>query len=377
MPGSTTVTQLTPTGRGAIATLALHGPLANACITKCFRPLSPVAHHGFLVGKIYVGVWHGGAPEECGEELVVCRTAENCFEIHCHGGQVAVDNIIAALAACECVSQPWASAATTQQPAWKRHALQALTQATTERTALILLDQFHGALDHAIAEVIDAMAGGEHAAATGQLQALCDRAAIGRRLTAPWSIVIAGPPNVGKSSLLNALLGYHRAVVFDQPGTTRDVVAAQTAIDGWPVQLADTAGLRDSSNPLEADGIARTRSQMATADLVIAVASVEKHSSWPASATVDSDALRVVNKVDLVARLPEPPDAEAIYVSARTHAGIDQLIAAISHRLVPTPPPTAAAVPLLAEQQVGLQAALIALANGDLATARDELLRLR
>ena len=58
--------------------------------------------------------------------------------------------------------------------------------------------------------------------------------------------MIAGPPNVGKSSLLNALLGYRRAIVFDQPGTTRDVVTSTTAIDGWPVELSDTAGLRSS-----------------------------------------------------------------------------------------------------------------------------------
>ena len=68
----------------------------------------------------------------------------------------------------------------------------------------------------------------------------------GLHLTRPWNVVLAGRPNVGKSSLINALLGYTRSIVFDQPGTTRDVVTAATAIDGWPIELSDTAGLRES-----------------------------------------------------------------------------------------------------------------------------------
>ena len=72
--------------------------------------------------------------------------------------------------------------------------------------------------------------------------------------------MLAGRPNVGKSSLTNALLGYTRSIVFDQPGTTRDVVTATTAIDGWPIEFSDTAGLREGSEPLEAAGIERAAS---------------------------------------------------------------------------------------------------------------------
>ena len=70
------------------------------------------------------------------------------------------------------------------------------------------------------------------------------------------AVVLSGAPNVGKSSLINALVGYERAIVFAEPGTTRDVVTAGTAVDGWPIELADTAGLRESTDPLEAAGIA-------------------------------------------------------------------------------------------------------------------------
>src|SRR5690606_16577637 len=88
-----------------------------------------------------------------------------------------------------------------------------------------------------------------------RLAALVDRAPLGLHLTRPWHVALAGAPNVGKSSLLNAVLGYGRAIVFDQPGTTRDVLDAVTAIDGWPVRLTDGAGLRESVDALEAAGV--------------------------------------------------------------------------------------------------------------------------
>ena len=97
------------------------------------------------------------------------------------------------------------------------------------------------------------------------------RGQVGVRLTTGWRVVIAGRPNVGKSRLLNALAGYQRAIVDPTPGTTRDLVTALTAFDGWPVELVDTAGVRETDDAIERSGIDRTLRQTETADLVLKV----------------------------------------------------------------------------------------------------------
>ena len=131
----------------------------------------------------------------------------------------------------------------------------------------ILLDQYHGGLEHALRRTIADLERHRLAARPSAIAACCNRADLGLHLTSPWRVVVAGPPNVGKSSLINALVGYHRAVVFDTPGTTRDVVTVGTAIDGWPVELSDTAGIRPSDDRLESR-VGRAIEQTRQADLV-------------------------------------------------------------------------------------------------------------
>jgi tRNA modification GTPase len=183
--------------------------------------------------------------------------------------------------------------------------------------------------------------------ALDHLQMLLSRADLGRHLTRPWRVVLTGAPNVGKSSLINALLGYQRAIVFDQPGTTRDVLTATTAIDGWPVELSDTAGLRADGDAIEAEGVTRALAQVAAADLVIEVLDATAAQEWPGhrgQVTEDRsqrDILVVHNKCDLGL----PPDdgrPPGICVSAKTGQGMDNLIRAIAECLVPNPPRSAA-----------------------------------
>ena len=183
--------------------------------------------------------------------------------------------------------------------------------------------------------------------------------------------MLAGRPNVGKSSLINALVGYRRAIVHDQPGTTRDIVTATTAVDGWPVELSDTAGLCSTDDAIERAGIALAREELRGADLVILVFDAGRNwsqadqvlleSARPKSRPPKSRQQRLVvhNKSDL------PPTTAArpagLSTSATTGTGIESLVGAIAARLVPDPPEPGAAVPFTAEQiqQIALLARII------------------
>ena len=123
--------------------------------------------------------------------------------------------------------------------------------------------------------------------------------------------MIAGKPNVGKSSLINALVGYDRSIVHPAPGTTRDVVAASTAIDGWPATLCDTAGLHGGGDAIKHNGIALASRRIAEADLVLLVfdASVRWSEEDADLLAGLPDALVVHNKIDAAAAsdLARPP----------------------------------------------------------------------
>ncbi len=142
-------------------------------------------------------------------------------------------------------------------------------------------------------------------------------------------VVLAGRPNVGKSSLLNRLAGEERAIVTAVPGTTRDALRESIQIEGVPMLVVDTAGLRDSRDEVEQLGMARTRREMAHADLVLVV--LEANDPQPPAEPLPAAGkhLTVINKIDLVAgALPGARD-DGIYVSAKTGTGLEALRAAL------------------------------------------------
>ncbi len=155
-------------------------------------------------------------------------------------------------------------------------------------------------------------------------------------------MAVAGPPNVGKSSLVNALAGYQRCIVTPTPGATRDVVTTRLAIDGWPVELADTAGVRDATDALETQGMRMARETTAAADLCLWILDASAAPVWP---EFQGAVQLVVNKIDRPAAWDPNEATGAVRVSALTGAGLAELCAALSRRLVPDPPPAGAAVP--------------------------------
>jgi len=158
------------------------------------------------------------------------------------------------------------------------------------------------------------------------------RAGQGQRLRDGLTVAIAGRPNVGKSSLMNRLAGVESAIVTDVPGTTRDVLREDIVLDGVPLRIVDTAGLRDTDDPVERIGIERARAALADADHLLLVVAADDptppQEDWPATLAIT----RVINKRDTMSAaevdaIAQRADAEGacLAVSARTGEGLDAL----------------------------------------------------
>ena len=161
------------------------------------------------------------------------------------------------------------------------------------------------------------------------LVTLRDDAERGRRLRDGLHAVLVGPPNAGKSSLLNALAGSERAIVTDIAGTTRDTLRETIRIDGLELTLVDTAGLRDGGDAIEREGMRRARAEMQRTDLAIIVLDARDPQAGHA-AVADAIAevplqLFIHNKSDLLEALPADIDANVVHVSAATGQGLDRL----------------------------------------------------
>jgi tRNA modification GTPase len=362
----------TPRGRGAVATIRVRGDIRH-WVTEAVLPFGAANQRPLndqTIGHVIFGRW--GA--DSGEEVVVCLVDEQTMEIHCHGGEAAAARILDDCTHAGCHIVTWTEMIRATEDRLAAELAEALAQTTTLRTAGIVLEQSNGVLRREL-ESMESECDLE--CVRQRIDALLRWSNFGIHLTRPWNVVLAGRPNVGKSSLINALLGYTRSIVFDQPGTTRDVVTATTAIDGWPIEFADTAGLRDGSEPLEAAGILRARSALAEADLTIVLIDC----SFPASeedrqllADV-SLGIIVAHKCDLpqwtgVVGWPEKITRDWPRVSARTGHGVDELLRTISARLVPAIPPPEVALPVTPRHVSLLQEALQAVSRSDLSACR-------
>jgi tRNA modification GTPase len=272
-----------------------------------------------------------------------------------------------------------------------------LIEAATPLQARAAFDQLNGTLTQKISQIdqslfdliarleasVDFPEEGYHFVAPAQLARAIDRilssverllksARHGQVIRDGFQIVIVGPPNVGKSSLFNALVGSARAIVTDVPGTTRDLITETVDFDGLRATFVDTAGVRDTADAIEFEGVSRSRSAVAVADLVLLVLdrSCPGAPEWWSgrTLTVDCPVLLVANKCDLPAAWTRP---DAVDVSSMTGCGLDRLRREILVRLQLDDPQERPAITnvrhigLVERAQAALSRALHAASTGD------------
>ena len=345
----------TPPGRGGIGVVRISGPQAPQIAARLIGSVPPAR----LATLARFRDASGAAVDE-GIALFFpaphSYTGEAVLELHGHGGPVVMGMLLAAcldagarlaepgeftrraflegrldLAQAEAVAD--LIDASSQEAA--RSALRSLSGEFSAaidalRTQLVELRALTEAQLDFPEEELDGLHREDAAKRLASVQAALDnvvaRSRQGSLLRSGVHVVIAGPPNVGKSSLLNRLAGEERAIVTPIPGTTRDALRETIHIDGVAVVLVDTAGLRESKDELEKLGMARTRAELERADVVLAVHDATA-GSIPQPLAAGVERIEVYNKVDL--RRGFMPPSGAIAVSAKTGHGMADLREAI------------------------------------------------
>ncbi|MDQ6963808.1 MAG: tRNA uridine-5-carboxymethylaminomethyl(34) synthesis GTPase MnmE, partial [Mariprofundales bacterium] len=356
---STTIAAVaTPHGRGGIGIVRISGANAKGLADR----LSGGVNCPPRVATI--ALWRDGDGNAIDRGIQLffpaphSYTGEDVVELHGHGNPVLLDALLARLfdlgatpaAAGEFtrravangkmdLSQAEAVAATIDA-ATLRAARQAQRQLAGEFGAFIdgcmqqltaLLATVEACLDFAEEELppltmaqLKADAQTLHATLERSLQS----AALGERLFSGVDVAIIGLPNVGKSTLLNALAGRERAIVSSVAGTTRDLLEVEMELNGIPLRLFDTAGLHASSDAIEQEGVRRAHQAAQQADVVLWIADASRPESWKGSIHAD---IQVMNKMDAAPNIT-PPEG-AVPISAQSGAGLDLLIMAITDRV--------------------------------------------
>ena len=338
----TVCSRLTAAGRGAIAVVEVRGPDAALAIESVFQPFNGRPFGDQLDRKLVYGTW-----TPTGEDVVVCLLPDHRFEVHCHGGTAAVDSVVAALiehGAIEVSSEETCDVA--GNDLWRAEVWRALPEATTARTASLMLRQL-SLLPAAIEQLQETLGRADATAAIGLIDQILKWSDFGVSLTQVPSVVLCGQPNVGKSSLINAMVGFQRAIVHESAGTTRDVVSQRTAVDGWPIELSDTAGLRTAQGTVEGIGIENARQTIEAARLVIGVFDASRAWSEADQELLESLDCDIVihNKSDCseLGDVKKSDRPDGLATSAIQNEGIEQMVSLIAEKLVPELPPDDAA----------------------------------
>ena len=352
----------TAPGRGGIGVVRVSGPRLDAFISALIgKPLSP--RHATLTA--FIDARRSAIDEGIALYFPAPHsyTGEDVLELHGHGGPMVLQLLLKRCL--ELGARPAQPGEFTRRAYLndkidlaQAESVADLIDAATAEAARSALRSLQGAFSLRIEELLDALielrtlveatldfpdedvefikqadGAGRLAALQDRLQEVLSASQQGSLLRDGMRVVLAGQPNVGKSSLLNRLAGEELAIVTDIPGTTRDAIRQSISIEGIPVHVIDTAGLRPSSDPVEQLGIARTWVAIEHADLVLLLVDATQDEAAADREIMDRlpaalPRLRVMNKIDLVSHPPayeRGRDAGTVWLSAKTGDGVDLL----------------------------------------------------
>lgn len=361
----------TAPGEGGIAIVRLSGPRAEQILRAAFRPANASAD---LSGR---RLTYGAAVGEGGEALdeamaVLLRaprtyTREDMAELHCHGGSACAAAVLRRVLSLGArAAEPGEFTRRAYENGRidlsRAEAVMQLVGAQGEAARRAALRQMRGGVagfvEGAVARLTDMLS---RIQAAVDFPEEVDEAAVGaqvrveledvaaqikrradprqaRMLREGASVVLCGRPNVGKSSLMNALLSAERAIVTDIPGTTRDVLSERFTLGGKVVRLSDTAGIRESEDAIERMGVERAQGEVEAADVVLLVLDASQPLTGEDRLllkNVDGRYILCLNKRDLDGRLEESelPDAPVARLCARTGEGVEGLLSRLRERL--------------------------------------------
>jgi tRNA modification GTPase len=400
LDNDTIVAISTPPGRGGIGIVRLSGPSARILAEPLLKLRHPLAPAQARFAQILDST--GEILDEAVATFFAAPhsyTSEDIVEIAAHGSPVLLDHL---LRQCLAAGARLAEPGEFTQRAFLSHrldltqaeAVHDLIEASTLHQARVAAQQLGGSLSRQITPVkeklialiaaleagidfaeddIDLLPDNEITAQIQAIQApllaLEQTFSYGRIVRDGFTLAIVGRPNAGKSSLFNRLIQRDRAIVTATPGTTRDPITERVSIEGIPVELIDTAGLRDASDEAESLGIAKSHEAMAEADVVLLVLDATTPFHQEDEATIASLTTRplliAINKHDLAPSISLANQAihKTVATSALTGAGISELRQAILSQITVIPPHAETALLTNLRQQQAVSTALVALTH--------------
>ena len=366
----------TPPGQGAIGIVRLSGPASRAIGERLFHSSRP-RFSGLKPYRLHHGQLRSPQGVFLDDALLAFMpgpasfTGEDVVEAHCHGGQIVLRRVLmACLELGARLAEPGEfsrlAVMNGRMDLTQAEAVMELIAARSEVAAIQAGARLGGLLGQKIRELrgqlealrvqlcvavdfpedeVECLAPEDLAAGLARARAAMLDLAGNHERNRCWRdgalVVLAGQVNAGKSSLMNAILGVNRAIVTDIPGTTRDYLEESVLLDGLPVRLVDTAGMRSTTDHVELLGVERSRELLGRADLALLVidADLGPGAEDMDLATAAPQALIVANKMDLLAERPAWLEHEAwagrtvCPISAKHNQGVAELLATVRRRL--------------------------------------------